>query len=758
LPFVPFIIGALGVFWGTVATIAIGIGVTAGLGFISRLLAPKPPTSGPLGRDLTINQPDAAWQIVYGEMVVGGSLFAIELLGTNNEFLELGIVWCYGGPDGIESIDQIWFGDEVAVNGTTPISKYTGLITVEHKLGTDAQTASTILTGDLPARFSATDKGSGFAYSVLKLKQNDQKFSDFSIEGIRAKIKGRKVLDPRTGSVAWTQNPVLCIRDYLSNTRFGLGYGQAGRSLPVILDDAFNNGQANICDELVNKKAGGTRPRYAMNMAFTTAAEPGRAVQEMFTAMGGGPSYTNGKWRLLAGAWRPPMVVLDDDDLRGPVQITMSLGRLETFNGVRGTFLDPTHWQPTSYPFYAPPDVLAEDDGIRIWKDLDFAAVTEAGQAQQIAKLALEIIRRPKRLVLPCKFLAYELLPGDTFRFTHDDWVEKTFAVEQLVMAVEHDERGGVILGVDVHAREEDPGVYYWNPSVDEGVYTTPPAGNFPPPGDGLVSGAGNRSYRPRSNPLTATDAGSNTTISVASFTMEVGGIATAPVPNSGSITALSFDTLYFVAYKDPALLGGAVTYEAFATKEDALKEGRFFVGSITTPRDGGGDTKGYNDGGVGAQAGKLYALRPGSSTQNTASTGSVANRENARDGDDTSFATLTAPGSGTAALASMDLLDFPGIVEPLKSLTLKIRSEVPTFSTNGPDHLAALQYSTDDGASWTDIFNITTTRSVSLDSVVLSVATNSSRVRVRMTVDEGSSTSGSIIGRLHEAWLEAQA
>jgi len=501
VPFIPFIIGAV-IGLGAITSAIVGIAVTVGLGFLARLLAPKPPKPVPVGRDLTVNASDAAWQIVYGERVVGGSLFALEMAGANNEFLYVGIVWCYGGPDGIEEVVEIRFGDEIAVTGTTPIGKYTGLITVEHKLGTDAQAASTILTTDLPSRFSSSDKGSGHAYSVLKLKFDQDKFSDFSIEGIRAKIKGRKPLDTRIGSVAWTQNPALAIRDYLSHTRFGLGYGQGLRRLPVIVDDAYNNTQANICDELVAKKAGGTRARYAMNMAFTTEAEPGRALQEMFVAMGGGPTYSNGKWRLLAGAWRPPGITLGDGDLRGPVQIKMALGRLETFNGVRGVFVDPTHWQPTNYPVYAPADMLAEDDGIRIWRDLDFTAVTEAGQAQQLAKLGLEMIRRPKRLVLPCKFLAYELLPGDTFRFTHDDWVEKTFAVERIELPVEHDELGAVILGVDIHAREEDPGVYYWNPTADEGTYTAPPSPTLPaPPQSPLIFANNDPTARPTIRP-----------------------------------------------------------------------------------------------------------------------------------------------------------------------------------------------------------------------------------------------------------------
>jgi hypothetical protein len=485
----PFL--ALALAWliagSALANIVLGVIISTSLGFLARLLSPKPPKPGPVTRDVTVNQPDTAWQIVYGLRVVGGSLFCIELSGTNNEFLTVGIVWCYGGPDGIESIDEIWFGDEVAVNGTTPISKYSGLITVQHNLGTDTQAALSLLTGLPGSRFVSTDVGAGHAYTVLRLKFDENKFSDFTIEKIRAKIKGRKVLDPRTGTVAYSANPVLCVRDYLANTRFGLGYGQGARSMPVIMDDAFNNAQANICEELVNKKAGGTRVRYGLNMAFTADSEPGRVVQEMFVAMGGGPSYVNGKWRLLAGAWRPPVITLDDDDLRGPVQMKLALGRLNTFNAVRGEFMDPTHWQPTNYPPYGPAEALVEDGGIRIWKDLDFAGVTDAGQAQQLAKLGLEIVRRPKRIMLPCKFLAYELAAGDTFRFTHDDWVEKTFAVEKVGLPVENDEQGQMIIGVDVFAREEDPGTYYWNPAVDEGTYTVPPSANFPGPGQSLT-------------------------------------------------------------------------------------------------------------------------------------------------------------------------------------------------------------------------------------------------------------------------------
>lgn len=267
---------------------------------------------------------------------------------------------------------------------------------------------------------------------------------------------------------------------------------------------------------------------------------------------------------------------------------------------------------------------------------------------------------------------------------------------------------------------------------------------------------AAHSTYRPLTNPLTATDAGTTATVNIAAFTMRTADAAISI--SSGSITNLSFDTLYFIYYDDASFAGGAVTFAATTTKETGMSgAGRFFVGSIITPKDGGADMIGNNDGGAGAQSGRLYTLRPGTATQATVSIGSVTDRENARDGDDTSFATLTAPGSGAAAQATVELLDFPGSVEALKSLTLKVRSEVPTFDTDGPGHLAALSYSTNDGVSFTDIFSVTTTRALSLDSVTLAVGLNPSKVRVRLNVKEVLSTSGEIIARLHEAWLEAQ-
>ncbi|NQD37481.1 hypothetical protein HPT27_10620 [Permianibacter sp. IMCC34836] len=96
---------------------------------------------------------------------------------------------------------------------------------------------------------------------------------------------------------------------------------------------------------------------------------------------------------------------------------------------------------------------------------------------------------------------------------------------------------------------------------------------------------------------ISAADVGSTATITIPAWTLEtdVGSISY----NSGSITGLSFSTKYFVYCTDSDLQGGAVTYVASTDyKAPSQNADRVFVGSITTPADGGGGTGGGSGGG----------------------------------------------------------------------------------------------------------------------------------------------------------------
>jgi len=208
-------------------------------------------------------------------------------------------------------------------------------------------------------------------------------------------------------------------------------------------------------------------------------------------------------------------------------------------------------------------------------------------------------------------------------------------------------------------------------------AYTITPSGNS----IGLLTPA-HSSYRPLTNPLTGHDAGSSATINVAAFTMRVPGQDISE--NSGSITGLAYNTLYYVYFDDPNFTGGTVSYQATTAKETALDvAARLFVGSIQTPLAGALDTTGNGDGGSGAQSGMMNVLSPSTVTSSLVGNGSASNILNAIDGNDTTFATLSATGNGSSNQAGLDFTIPPGIARRYQSMTIEIVYSVPTNSLN---------------------------------------------------------------------------
>jgi hypothetical protein len=184
---------------------------------------------------------------------------------------------------------------------------------VETNPGTANPPAFQILRNDSPALWTANHRQKGCAGVHLRLIWNADLFAN-GTPNATFDVKGRKVYDPRTGLTVWSDNPALCVRDFLSNTDFGLGAPDSE------IDDALVIAAANICDEVVSIAAG-TEKRYTCNGSFQTSEEPGVILEEMLSSMAGNLVYIGGKWRMYAGAWRPPTVpALTDSDFRSNIQ------------------------------------------------------------------------------------------------------------------------------------------------------------------------------------------------------------------------------------------------------------------------------------------------------------------------------------------------------------------------------------------------------------------------------------------------------
>jgi type II secretory pathway pseudopilin PulG len=107
---------------------------------------------------------------------------------------------------------------------------------------------------------------------------------------------------------------------------------------------------------------------------------------------------------------------------------------------------------------------------------------------------------------------------------------------------------------------------------------------------------------------LSATDAGSNATITVSNHTRKYTDVSSKSV-TGGTVTGLAYSTTYTIYYDQTSRAGGSVTYHATTDPNVGLANaaaGRHWCGKITTPASGGGGTSGGVDppGGGGGYVG----------------------------------------------------------------------------------------------------------------------------------------------------------
>ncbi len=463
--------GGLLAYAGSAALMA---AVTAG---VSSLLA-ETPKNFDLGQQLqgqliTTRAPAADARVIYGETRVGGNLVYIETTGSKNETMYQAMT--LAGHE-IQSIETVYVNDEaltLSLSGNAYTTTYKGSSTAlsfNWLFGTDSQTALSFFSGTT----AATYRFQGIAVLASKMIYNQDTFPQ-GIPNITAKVRGKKVYDPRTTTTAYSNNAALCIRDYLTNTTYGLGATSAE------IDDVSFEDAADICDENVNLAAGGTEKRYTINGAFSTAEPPKEVLAKMLTACSGKLSYIGGKWVLRVGAYRSPSMTITADDIVGGISMQASQSRRDIFNAVKGTYSEPgVLYQPNSFPPVTNATYESQD-GEQIWKDIQFPFTTSSSACQRLAKIDLEKARQQISVQLACNLKAFALQPGDTVNLTFDryGWSSKVFDVLTWEFSFSDSETGPTPI-VNLMLRETAAGVYTW--SAEETAIDLAPNTNLPDP------------------------------------------------------------------------------------------------------------------------------------------------------------------------------------------------------------------------------------------------------------------------------------
>ena len=257
----------------------------------------------------------------------------------------------------------------------------------------------------------------------VRLKFDADAFPN-GIPVITAVVKGKKLYDPRTGTTAWSDNPALCLRDYLTSK-----YGLAEET--VNIDDTLVSSAANVCDQ-TNTLASTTR--YTCNGAFTTASTPYDMLSEILKSMGGSMWYAQGKWRMKPAYWTSPVMDLNEDDLRSSISVGTRHSRRDNFNVIKGTFRgEESNWQTTDYPQVTNSAFLSADNNQESVADVDLSFTDNSIEARRLALISLE--RNRQQLTVNGSFglKTLELQVGDNIRLTNSrfGWTNKEFEVVQ---------------------------------------------------------------------------------------------------------------------------------------------------------------------------------------------------------------------------------------------------------------------------------------------------------------------------------------
>jgi hypothetical protein len=287
--------------------------------------------------------------------------------------------------------------------------------------GAPGQDVSKLLKPRFPSMIKDSDKGQGIAGLGIELLYDQDAFPT-GVPQISAVLRAAKVLDTRTGLVAWTQNPAMIARDWAL-------YQYGGGAVSGDLIEPMFTAAANACDVLTvfqTTSAPEIRPLYQCGIVCKMGGDrPDDYFDDIVQSMAGKWGWSTGQVAMVAGVWRPPVFALDETWLSGrkPVLVVKDAPRPEAFNTVRSTISDAAGYTNTFGPgtfgsataiSYTPtptPEVSSETyiaaDGEKLTRDLQLAGVTRVVHAQHIAGVQLRDSRDGMIVQLSCNMKAF---------------------------------------------------------------------------------------------------------------------------------------------------------------------------------------------------------------------------------------------------------------------------------------------------------------------------------------------------------------
>jgi len=384
-------------------------------------------------------------KIVYGEALVSGPIFFVGVAGTDNNSLYHGIALT--GHE-VESIGDVHFDNEIIldaqINQTSQVTAGTygptaeepseHICLIERKTGSDTQDASSLLRPTFND-WTTSHRARGISYLVTQwnLTDSSQELWDrLTPQNIKALVKGKKdIYDPRLDVAAgnsagdnpsnatyqaWTENPALCVANYLTDTAFGL-------SVPTSkIDWAAVVTAADACDVTVVVPASGTEKRFTANGVLYATDTHRANINKLLSGMNGSLVYSNGIYTIKAGVYEAPTESLNEDDLAGPITVKTSVERGDRFNTIRPIFIDPAqNHKSVEAPEVQLTSAVSRDNGEVLTRDIQLSFTNSSFMAQRIAHKQIQMSDQQKVITFPANLTGLRVDVGDRVQVTVEE-------------------------------------------------------------------------------------------------------------------------------------------------------------------------------------------------------------------------------------------------------------------------------------------------------------------------------------------------
>ena len=420
-------------------------------------------------RSIMLRQPIIPRDIVYGTTKKSGGILFMET-SDSNKYLHI-IVQLASHE--VNAISTVYF-DEKALTLSSAGTDANGIhrynITAPSTFSTDSKFSDGKKTARIKLHLGSSDQVAdadlvsecskwtsehrlrGIAYIYCRVAYDPDVFPN-GLPNISAIVQGKKLLDIRDSSTAYSSNPALVLYDYLKDTTVGLGISTSN------IDTTSFTTMANLCDTTVTLKAGGTEKKYEAHGIVYSDIAPMEIIDDILSSCIGTLAYSNGKFIMNGGQYVSPSVSLDEDNFVGIMNLVAKQSRKDMFNTVKGLFTsDESNWQPTDYPMVTS-STFTDADGETIYADIDLPFTKSSTMAQRIAKIVLFKNRQQMQLSCRVSFKGFTLQVGDTVQVSNTrlGFSNKVFEVADWSFALGQD------MHIDLVLKETSSSVYDWD-------------------------------------------------------------------------------------------------------------------------------------------------------------------------------------------------------------------------------------------------------------------------------------------------------